>query len=116
MKHVIGTQRHYLFKMRDEEPERAGEGEWSLARCREEASKVAEGWLAYLGQCSDADLERTMEQRRSGKIFEIKAIDVLTHVITHSFHHRAQLNLLLRHAGRNPPRAGYAYLARRLSK
>ncbi|MHC4503069.1 MAG: DinB family protein [Planctomycetota bacterium] len=105
MKHVIGAQRHYLFKMRDEEPERAGEGEWSLARCREEASKVAEGWL-----------ERTMEQRRSGKIFEIKAIDVLTHVITHSFHHRAQLNLLLRHAGRNPPRAGYAYLARRLSK
>jgi uncharacterized damage-inducible protein DinB len=54
-----------------------------------------------------------MEQSRSDEIFEIKAIDVLTHVITHSFHHRAQLNLLLRQAGRNPPRAGYAYLARR---
>ena len=43
--------------------------------------------------------------------FRLDATDMLIHVVTHGFYHRAQIDLMLRQAGREPPRAGYAFLA-----
>ena len=48
----------------------------------------------------------------SGTAFETPLRDILTHVVNHGTHHRAQIALVLREAGIAPPATDYIYFVR----
>ena len=57
-------------------------------------------WVAYLDTLMPADFERIIYYKTfQGTDFESKLVDVLSHVINHGTHHRAQAGQQLRAAG-----------------
>tara|TARA_R110000868_G_scaffold408293_7_gene691063 strand:- start:13117 stop:13563 length:447 start_codon:yes stop_codon:yes gene_type:complete len=49
-----------------------------------------------------------------GRPFENKVEDIFDHIIIHGQHHRAQIQLLLRKAGKTPPETDYIFYLRTL--
>ncbi|CAN5345567.1 hypothetical protein BH09BAC6_BH09BAC6_15160 [soil metagenome] len=59
-----------------------------------------EGWLKYLRDIPEDDLEKVIHYKNSqGNSYSDKAIDIITHVINHSTHTRAQVGQQLKFAG-----------------
>ncbi|MFB6230580.1 MAG: DinB family protein [Salinibacter sp.] len=84
-----------------------------LAACAERAGASARRWEALLERCSPEDLDRAVAYVNSeGTPFETPLRDILTHVVNHSTHHRAQIALVLREAGVAPPSTGYIFYVR----
>ena len=111
MQHVVVTQQGYLAQISDR-PWPEAEEPWSLDRCKARAERSAELWRTELELMSTEELDGGPVQRTPQGVYAISYSDLLTHVVTHGFHHRAVVDRLLREAGREPPRAGYAFLAR----
>ena len=57
-------------------------------------------WIDCLGGFTDADFDKTIYyQNLRGDKWESKLVDILTHVINHGTHHRAQIGQQLKFAG-----------------
>ncbi|MHC4982786.1 MAG: DinB family protein [Planctomycetota bacterium] len=113
MRHIIDAQNHYLARWQGHEARAAEADEMlSLDRCRQQEGAAARAWQAWLGGIDQADLAWELEQENRAVRFRLSAADMIIHVVTHGFYHRAQIDSILRQSGREPPRAGYAYLAR----
>ncbi|MHC4561452.1 MAG: DinB family protein [Planctomycetota bacterium] len=113
MQHIIEAQDHYLSRWQGRsEGSAETHGPWSLRRCRQEEDATAAAWQDWLNNITEADLAWKLEQENPMGLFELSASDMVVHVVTHGFYHRAQIDMLLRKSGRELPRAGYAYLAR----
>jgi uncharacterized damage-inducible protein DinB len=83
------------------------------AACAERAGTSTRRWEALLGQCSPEDLDQAVAYVNSeGTPFKTPLRDILTHVVNHGTHHRAQIALVLREAGIAPPSTGYIFYVR----
>jgi len=59
-----------------------------------------EAWIECLGGFTDSDFDKTLHyQNLRGDKWESKLVDILTHVINHGTHHRAQIGQQLKFAG-----------------
>lgn len=87
--------------------------EEDLSACAERSVKSDRRWQDLLGDTTTADLDRPVSYTNSkGTPFETPLRDILSHVINHSTHHRAQIALLLRDADIAPPATDYIYFVR----
>jgi len=70
-------------------------------------------WLKYLESLNDSDFERVIRYKNlQGDNFETGLIDILTHLINHGTHHRAQVGQHLKLAGAHLPSTDYILFAR----
>jgi uncharacterized damage-inducible protein DinB len=70
-------------------------------------------WLIYLESLNDNDFEQTIHYKSlQGDNFETKLSDILTHLINHGTHHRAQAGQHLKLAGTDLPNTDYILFAR----
>ena len=112
MRHVIEAQLFYLARWQGEDAGGDVPDVWSLGVCREREQAASEAWHDHLASIDDADLEWELRQESPLGRFRLGAADMMIHVVTHGFYHRAQIDSMLRRSGREPPRTGYAFLAR----
>ena len=70
-------------------------------------------WLKYLESLNDSDFERRIRYKNlQGDNFETGLTDILTHLINHGTHHRAQVGQHLKLAGAAFPSTDYILFAR----
>ena len=70
-------------------------------------------WLIYLESLNDNNFEQTIHYKSlQGENFETKLSDILTHLINHGTHHRAQAGQHLKLAGTDLPNTDYILFAR----
>ena len=70
-------------------------------------------WLTYLETLGDNDFEQSIHYKNlQGDNFETKLTDILTHLINHGTHHRAQIGQHLKIAGADLPNTDYILFAR----
>jgi len=70
-------------------------------------------WLKYLESLNDSDFERRIRYKNlQGDNFETGLTDILTHLINHGTHHRAQVGQHLKLAGADLPSTDYILFAR----
>jgi uncharacterized damage-inducible protein DinB len=70
-------------------------------------------WLKYLESLNDSDFERRIRYKNlQGDNFETGLTDILTHLINHGTHHRAQVGQHLKLEGADLPSTDYILFAR----
>jgi len=74
-------------------------------------------WMTYLNTVAEADFESIITYKNSkGEVFHNKLSEIVTHVINHGTHHRAQIGQLLKFAGiENLPATDYIFYIRNLN-
>lgn len=112
--HLLRAQDVWYGRVRD--TEHANLDLWveeDLAACAERAEASADRWHTVLEACAAEDLDRAVAYTNSkGTHFETPLRDVLTHVVNHGTHHRAQIALVLREADIPPPATDYIFYLR----
>lgn len=114
MAHIAAAQQEWLSRLTDDmtKPE-AIWPDWSGAKLAEESERARQGWMAYAATLTDADLEASRAyQNLSGAPFEDVLADIMTHVINHSTHHRAQIASAARAENLAPPPTDFIYFVR----
>jgi uncharacterized damage-inducible protein DinB len=85
----------------------------TLDQCAGEAEAMAAAWPVFLDGPPAADLERSVSYRNSkGEPWTSAVGDVLTHVVTHSAHHRGQVASELRAHGFTPAYTDFIHAVR----
>ncbi len=70
-------------------------------------------WLAYLSNCSEEDfLQEIAYHNTKGESFTTRLDDIITHLINHGTHHRAQISALLQLEKVQPPVSDYVFYLR----
>lgn len=114
MSHLLRAQRVWLNRI--EKSDVAPLAIWerdTLAECAERCAENTRDWLRFLSSCSAGDLNNQINYtNQRGEPFTSELREILTHVINHGTHHRAQIALLLRQAGISPPPTDYIVYAR----
>jgi uncharacterized damage-inducible protein DinB len=84
----------------------------SLSVCAERLDASTRRWQSVLDERAD-DLNQPIAYENSkGTLFETPLRDILTHVVNHGTHHRAQIAFVLREADVAPPATDYIFFAR----
>lgn len=85
----------------------------TLAEARERLLNVQQGWAMYVQETAAYLFDEPVAYHNSkGTAYSSTPRQVMTHVINHSTHHRAQIMLLLRQSGLAPPPLDYIYYLR----
>jgi uncharacterized damage-inducible protein DinB len=92
MAHLLAAQQVWLSRCKGEQV--TGQvlwPDWKADTFEQLISDNHSGWINFLEQLSPGDLEKSISYKNlKGDPFENKLIDILTHVINHGTHHRAQ--------------------------
>lgn len=87
--------------------------EEDLSACAERAESSAQRWGTVLENLTADDLDQPVAYTNSrGTAFETPLRDILSHVVNHGTHHRAQIALVLREADIVPPPTDYIFYLR----
>jgi len=112
--HVLRTQDHWYGRVQDTEA--ATLDFWkteSLAACAERLEGSTRRWEAVLDGRATEDLDQMIAYTNSkGTPYQTSLRDILTHVVNHGTHHRAQIALVLRNADIAPPATDYIFFVR----
>lgn len=106
MSHLINSQNKWLARLQLFPV--APDMDWWLPvypahQLKEELAKCNEQWLAYLGACEESDLDREAPfVGHDGTQWASRLRDIALQLVFHSFHHRAQLQMLIREEGLQP--------------
>ena len=113
LSHLLRAQDVWLGRIQGEPNLPAIWAEDTLQECRTRAEQSAEAWLDFLQECSEEAFDKTISYQNSkGHPFENELRELCGHVVNHSTHHRAQIAMLLREAGGEPPATDYIFYAR----
>jgi uncharacterized damage-inducible protein DinB len=90
--------------------------EYTIEECVQLVPEGHDLWLSYLNELSDADFDKIMSyQNFRGDHLQDTLADILTHVINHGTHTRAQIGQQLKLAGAESlPITDYSYYLRLL--
>ena len=70
-------------------------------------------WLSYLSSCDEKGLvNETVYQNTKGDTFSTRLDDIITHMVNHGSHHRAQMASLLQQEKVQPPASDYIFYLR----
>lgn len=72
-------------------------------------SESFNNWISFLDNKNDSDLDADVEFQRpaDGKKYSAKIRDLVLQINYHLIHHRAQINVLIRKQGFEPPKTDY---------
>jgi uncharacterized damage-inducible protein DinB len=113
MSHVAAAERLWLGRLRQDATPVVVWPDQTLGECAVEVEAVARAWPALLDGPPPADLERPIAYRNSkGEPWTSTVGDILTHVVTHSAHHRGQVASELRAAGFVPAYTDFIHAVR----
>ncbi len=74
--------------------------DWKAETFAQTVQQNYEAWSKFIAGLNEADFKREIHYQNSkGDMFNGKLIDILTHVINHGTHHRAQIGQHLKLAG-----------------
>ncbi len=82
-----------------------------ISACAERVEASTQRWQTVLKEYEDLDQSISYTNSK-GTPFETPLRDVLTHVVNHGTHHRAQIALVLREADIAPPPTDYIFYLR----
>jgi uncharacterized damage-inducible protein DinB len=112
--HLLRAQDHWYGRV--EATDHAALDFWtteSLAACAERLEASTQRWQAVLDERATDRLDQMISYTNSnGTPYETSLRDILTHVVNHGTHHRAQIALVLRDADITPPATDYIYFVR----
>jgi uncharacterized damage-inducible protein DinB len=81
---------------------------WKAGTFEQKINENHQQWLTYLENLDDSDFEQTISYKNlKGDDFESKLIDILTQLINHGTHHRAQAGQHLKLSGTDLPNTDY---------
>lgn len=114
LSHLLRAQDLWYGRVRD--TARAELSLWArddLADCVERAEESSRRWRAFVDDCTAEELDaRVSYTNSSGTTFETPLREILSHVVNHGTHHRAQISLVLREANIAPPPTDYIFFVR----
>jgi len=90
--------------------------EMTTDECRDAIERIHGQWNELLEKMTDERLAGDLVYKNlKGVEFRTPIRDVLTHVITHSVHHRGQVVAAVRNAGGTPPPIDYVAYVRKMN-
>ena len=105
MSHIVSAQLIWLHRV--EGLPTSPFPPWEVYNMRELESMVDESnarWVKFLNNYKMDTLEEVIHYQNSQKKdFENRLVDIVSHVLNHSTHHRAQISTLLRKSNIEPP-------------
>ncbi len=114
MAHILGARLVWITRLEGGDARGISPfTERSLDECRQLHPALRKRWMALLDRTSDADVAKPLIYTAiDGKTFQVDVADVLTHMVTHTYHHGGQINRIIRQAGRTPPSIDYTVFHR----
>lgn len=116
MAHIVQARRLWLhrFGVSIEPPRDIFPTPVPVKALAEQFAAMEEPWRAYLGDLTEAELDRRfLYTALDGHRWENAVHEILTQLHGHSLYHRGQVALLLRLIGETPPVTDYVYATRR---
>lgn len=114
MSHLLRSQAVWLDRINGAD---ASVDFWAtdtLDACETRVVEQTRRWRELLESRTPNDLDAVVSYENSkGEAFETPLRAITTHVVNHATHHRAQIALLLRDAGIEPPATDYIFYVRR---
>ncbi len=111
--HLLTAEELWLARVRGEHY--AGRSFWpelDPASWPQRLPALHEAWLAFLDAHGDDFDARFAYTNSKGQPYATTLRDILTHLVIHGQHHRAQIAALLRESGHTPPLTDYIYFTR----
>lgn len=113
MSHILAAERVWLERLRQVPQSVPVWPEPDLARCEAEAAELERNWHEYLDLATAGDLLQTVSYKNTkGELWASAILDVLTHVILHSAHHRGQIASHMRSIGQTPAYTDFIHAVR----
>jgi uncharacterized damage-inducible protein DinB len=111
--HALAAEHVWLARLHGRPPFMAIWPELSLKDCAAVAAENRSGWMKYLEDVTDEDLDRPIAYRNSaGLPFTSRLDDILTHVALHGSYHRGQIARILREEDDTPATTDYIAFVR----
>lgn len=106
--------RHSIFKEKfDNSLPSYQDGDLSVAKAKEKMDEVHIKLDRLIDYIEEARLEKSIAYASlEGGQYLNSLEDILTHIVNHGTHHRAQISALLRSEGHTPPQTDYIYFTR----
>lgn len=97
MAHIFAAERGWLERLEQKPQTLRAWPEFTAEDCERQAAELSALWKTYLAGSSEAELARPVTYQNSkGESWSSRKDDILTHVITHSIHHRGQVAAVAR--------------------
>ena len=112
MSHVLSAQ--FIWHLRIVEKSTSAFPVWEKYKLRELYSMNEDStlnWLKILDENEELSNQCTYKNSK-GDTYTSSLIDIMTHVINHGTHHRAQISTLLKQEGIQPPALDYIVQSR----
>jgi uncharacterized damage-inducible protein DinB len=119
MAHLLSAQRIWMNRINGIEPYpgKLWPMDFTTAHCARLINEYHEEWMAFLNQMKEPDFDKLISYQNSlGDSYQTSISDILTHVINHGTHTRAQVGQQLKLAGvETLPITDYSYYLRQLN-
>lgn len=115
--HVLASQQIWFARLTSSNSRLEVFPSWDLVMCQALLEELEFSWNSYFNELDAQQLDVEMACRnRRGDDFINTRRDILSHVINHGTHHRAQLACFLRGRGHQPPLMDFIYFTREMQK
>lgn len=113
MAHIVGAERLWLARMREEPSAMAVWPDLDLDACAAELAGLQEEWVRFLDALGNDGLDESVAYRNTkGEFWTSTVADILTHVALHAAYHRGQIAAAIREAGGTPAYTDYVHAVR----
>ena len=113
MAHIIGAERVWMSRIREEPPTMAVWPDLDLDACAAELTELVADWMRLVDGLEEDGLEESVAYRNSkGEFWTSTVADILTHVALHASYHRGQIAAAVREAGGEPAYTDYIHAVR----
>lgn len=111
--HIVAAEEIWLGRLTGAGSGRVVWPERSLAECARTAAASHAAWMTYLREAGEEDLKVSRAYTTTdGTPLENSVKEIVTHVVNHGTHHRAQIVSRLRELGETPPATDYIFYVR----
>lgn len=119
MAHLLAAERRWLDRVNDVEPYPNAElwpKDYTIEHCTHLVNEYNEEWLGFLERITEEDLNRIILYQNALGSNQTSVSDILTHVINHGTHTRAQAGQQLKLTSTEAlPITDYVYYLRQLN-
>lgn len=115
MAHLLAAQQIWLLRCKNTPaPGAQLWPDWQAVQFKYIIEENHRAWVDFINSLTEDDLSRTSTYANSkGEHFENNLVDILTHLINHGTHHRAQIGQHLKLAGlERLPATDYIFFVR----
>ena len=113
MAHIIGSERLWLARLRQEPSGMPVWPDLDLEACGAQITGLLADWTRYLEELDEDGLADGVAYRNSkGEFWTSSAGDILTHVVVHGGYHRGQIAVAVREAGGEPAYTDFIHAMR----